>query len=73
MIRVLGWGVLGMAFLIERLILFHLLDGDFFLRQTRLQCSSNSAGKLVKFASAFAVAVDIRVVIHNLGFVGSET
>ena len=46
---------------------------DFFLRHARLQCSGNRAGKLVEFATAFAGAVDIGVVIDDLGFVGSKS
>ena len=30
LIRVFGWGGLGMAFLLERLVLVDLLDGAFF-------------------------------------------
>ena len=41
-----------------------------FSRQTRLQClSSNATEKLVKFCSTFAGAENVRVVVHDLGFV----
>ena len=46
---------------------------DFFLHQMLPQCLSNSTGKLMKSAVAFAGAEDVGVVVHDFGFIVSET
>jgi len=75
LVRTFGLGVLGVAILLEGLVLDDLFHGDFFCVKPvfSVGSSSNSAEKLVEVASAFAGAVDIGVVADNLGLVGPET
>jgi len=70
-VRFLGLGVLGVVLLLERS--FWVISWMVtFLHQTRLQCSGNSADKLTKLTSTFAGTVDVRIVIYDIAFVGSE-